>query len=406
MDSANADKKRTSNLRLAIASIGIAVFTALLIAEVAVRILLPYNSPDTIREHSVGYITAAYAPYLLEPVGRLVDIDDEKAWGSKPVDAPTDELLFISEQGYRGPSFDVRKPPGTTRIIVLGGSAVFDQNVRDTYDDIERTWPHRIGKHLRDDGLDNVEVINAGVPGYTSADSLGRLFTQLWMYEPDVILVYHGWNDIKFWKQHPISPEQPLISHVKPYDPASNPFTTYRGAIDRALGYSQLYMKLRNRYFLWQTNVGAEGARAGERSAERADAYSQFGPEQFRLNLELIVRASRSIGARPVLITQATLVAADNTDADIARIAFDYQGLSHAAIVRAYEDTYKVINDIGASNDAEVIDITGLMNGKGQYFSDHAHVSPEGSVRLAEIIAEQLGSILAAQAPGDRESDE
>ena len=29
------------------------------------------------------------------------------------------------------------------------------------------------------------------------------------MYEPDVVLVYHAWNDIKYWKRFEIEPEAP-----------------------------------------------------------------------------------------------------------------------------------------------------------------------------------------------------
>jgi len=121
--------------------------------------------------------------------------------------------------------------------------------------------------------------------------------------------------------------------------------------------------------------------------------------------MELIVSASRSIGAIPVLISQATLVAPDNSDAEMDRIRLEYQGLSHAAVIRAYEETYKVIRDLGAKTGTPVIDVTGLMNGKGEYFSDHVHTSPEGSAKLAEIVADQLGPILAERPPGDPDTD-
>ena len=132
-------ENRKRNRQLAVATVSISVLLALIGAEIAVRLIFQYNTPDTVREHSIEYIPAVYARDLLKPVDRLVDTDSAKAWGTKPRDAPSDDLIFISKNGYRGPSFDVRNKENKIRIIVLGGSSVFDQNVTDTVDDVRRT---------------------------------------------------------------------------------------------------------------------------------------------------------------------------------------------------------------------------------------------------------------------------
>ncbi len=383
------------DLKLGIVTVAISLFFGLLVAEIVVRLFLPMNSPDTVREHSLEYVPAVYARHLLKPVGRLVDTGKEKAWGGESPDVPGDELYFISENGYRGPSFDVRNMAQKTRIIVLGGSAVFDQNVWDTSGDVKRTWPHVVEKHLLDRGFHDVEVINAGIPGHSSADSLGRLLSQLWIYEPDIVVVYQGWNDIKFWGLTPISPEQPMISFVPTYDARLNPFISYQGTLDRFLSHSQIYIKLRNRFYKWKIPLGSEGANSGTDTGIRVDTYSEYGPEQFRLNLESIVSASHSIGAKPVLISQATLVAADNTDDDIARIGFGYQNLSHAAMSRAFDETYDIIRRVAENTNTLMIDAATAMNGKSEYFGDHVHTSPAGSARLAQIVADELAVVLA-----------
>ena len=112
--------------------------------------------------------------------------------GGRPEEKNSELTYRINEFGYRGPSFSVSKPEGTRRIIVLGGSAVFDPNADG--------WPHLTQDFLKTTGHENVEVINAGVPGHASFDSLGRLYSQIWTFEPDYVLVYHGWNDIKYFK--------------------------------------------------------------------------------------------------------------------------------------------------------------------------------------------------------------
>ena len=47
----------------------------------------------------------------------------------------------------------------------------------------------------------HVEVINAGIPGHTSGDSLGRLYTEIWQWKPDYVIMYEAWNDIKYFNQ-------------------------------------------------------------------------------------------------------------------------------------------------------------------------------------------------------------
>jgi len=384
-------KKPRRRRTYAAITIVLASVSALFIAEILVRLILPFNTPDTVREHSLEYEPSVYARHLLKPVNRLIEFDSKKAWGGKK-DEPADLTVFVSSNGYRGPAFEVRKPTHITRIIVLGGSAVFDQEVSDPASNEFRSWPHLLGSRLTEIGLKNIEVINAGIPGHATADSLGRLFAQLWMYDPDLLLVYQGWNDIKFWKAHEIMPEPPLITHVKPYESTSNPFISYQGFWDKLLSRLQIYVKARNRYYMRTTNIGAEGKLNTD--YERSADYDNYGPSQFRLNMELIVAACNIIGATPVLVTQATLLAADNSSADRARINYDYQNLQHAALIRAYEDTYDIIHGIGSRTGTMVIDAAPVLSGRSQFFSDHVHLTPEGSIVLADILAEELTPIL------------
>ena len=46
-----------------------------------------------------------------------------------------------------------------------------------------------------------MQVINAGVPGYSSFDARNNYVYQLRRLDPDMILVYHSWNDIKYFRR-------------------------------------------------------------------------------------------------------------------------------------------------------------------------------------------------------------
>lgn len=383
------DIVKTSPMRatkLATITIFLTLVVSFSIAEIIVRAVFPFSySPDALLNHSIRYIPAVYAQHLLAPVDKLIQLGVTEDTGEN-------RRIFISGNGYRGPSFTVRKRPEITRIIVLGGSAVFDQNVFDETPGDANTWPNLVGRLLEEKGYDGVEVINAGVPGHSSADSLGRLYGQLWMYEPDFVLVYHAWNDIKFWRRHEISPERPLISQIEPYDPSQDPFITYRGVWDRVLSHSQFYLKSRNRYYRWRTGLGAEGATSPD--TDRSSEYGIYGPQQFRLNMQLIVSACQTLGVTPILITQATLAVSDSSADDRARISYEFQHLDHGAIVSAFDQTYRIINEIGAHSGALVIDVAHRMNGRSELFADHVHTTQAGSKELARIVADELGPIL------------
>ncbi len=103
------------------------------------------------------------------------------------------DWVHVNRQGFRGSDVALDKPCGATRIIAVGGSTTFDTFVsRD-----EAAWPARLQMWLRQLAPQRpVEVINAGVPGYRVIDDLIRLEIELYQYQPDIIILYQGHNDL------------------------------------------------------------------------------------------------------------------------------------------------------------------------------------------------------------------
>ena len=74
------------------------------------------------------------------------------------------EFVNINSFGFRGDEISLEKDPSSYRVMIVGGSTTF--GIPSTSD--SATIPAYLEKIFHNDGLDFVEVINAGVSGHNS----------------------------------------------------------------------------------------------------------------------------------------------------------------------------------------------------------------------------------------------
>jgi len=375
-------RARRARLRLACAGAVLGLLGAGIAAEAWVRLTQPYATPATERQRSWRYQAALLARSVLPQMEQ----------------ARREPAQRINARGYRGPPFAVPKPAGVRRVVVLGGSAAFDIHAADGAD-----WPRQLEGRLRALGHADVEVINAGVPGNATWDMLGRLAGEIWMFEPDLVVFYEAWNDIKAFGT--ITPEHSLLRTVAPPKTIKadgvllvwNPFIEYGGRVDRWLCHSQLYVRLRTGFLRWRLGkLGPEGRQPPEGAA--LTQVPPWGPRQYELDLHLLAAAARAAGALPVLLTQARLAAPDNGAAARGRLGYDYVGLSHAALLDAFAACDAAVRRVSASARVPMLDVSARLSGRPELFVDHVHTTPAGSTALADAVAEFLAPLLAAPA--------
>jgi lysophospholipase L1-like esterase len=100
--------------------------------------------------------------------------------------------IKTNARGFRGPEIrSDRSKKSTYRVLCIGDSVTFGFN-----GDQEDTYPARLGEFLRakQPGKD-IEVINAGVPGWTWLQGLRFLEMEGLALEPDLVIMAHGVND-------------------------------------------------------------------------------------------------------------------------------------------------------------------------------------------------------------------
>jgi lysophospholipase L1-like esterase len=113
--------------------------------------------------------------------------DPELLWRNRPGYAPEDEHGPINSLGFRGAEPAARR--AAIRILSLGESTTFGDGVpwRETYS-------HHLEELLQERGHD-VEILNGGQRAWTIVQTLRFLELELAEIAPDIVLVYHEWND-------------------------------------------------------------------------------------------------------------------------------------------------------------------------------------------------------------------
>jgi len=137
---------------------------------------------------------AGYEPYPT-PQGfpEIFQYDAVLGWSQRPQASTVVEHprftshVRINSGGLRDKEYPYLRSPGIKRILVLGDSFSWGWGV-----EAEETFPD-----LLEGALHNVEVINAGVPGYSTDQELIWLEREGLKYQPDLVILQFFENDVK-----------------------------------------------------------------------------------------------------------------------------------------------------------------------------------------------------------------
>jgi lysophospholipase L1-like esterase len=139
-----------------------------------------------------GGLRLFWTGYYLKNPGGYARPSATLGWENKPsvtVDYGEPEFSTLVRHnafGFRSPEIPLEKPDGVCRVLVLGDSFTYGVGVEN-----EETFVARIEE------LDpRLQVINAGVNGYGTAQELLTLTEKGLEFEPDLVIVAFFWNDV------------------------------------------------------------------------------------------------------------------------------------------------------------------------------------------------------------------
>lgn len=97
----------------------------------------------------------------------------------------------ITEQGFRDPAIHtVDAEPGVVRILLVGDSYTVGHGVQ-----YEQSWPALVREYFKRDGK-SVEIINAGVAGYSTTQEVLYLEQLLEKYHPQIAVIGFVTHDV------------------------------------------------------------------------------------------------------------------------------------------------------------------------------------------------------------------
>jgi len=139
--------------------------------------------------------------------------------------------------GIRGPSL-AKKVPGEQRVLAIGDSFTLGMQV-----DNDETF-----SALLDEAMgSNVQILNAGVPGYGTEQAIGLMKRLVPSTEADAVLLtaYSG-NDLRDNARWAVSPGMPTTPPpVKAPPPQRSSLTKFLGKHSRIVAYVLLYADLK-----------------------------------------------------------------------------------------------------------------------------------------------------------------
>jgi lysophospholipase L1-like esterase len=322
--------------------------------EVSFRLLEPRLGVDRARLHALrDHVASGGAVALHEPRPHVLY--------ARPYGVPG-----VNSLGFNDDEFRMARTPGTVRIACLGSSTTEGGNPEGH----EGSYPRLLRRILEERTGGPVEVLNFGMAGWTTAETMVNYFLVVQDYAPDVVVVHEAVNDVdpRRWPGFRTD-----YSHYrKPWSEAH-----YSLPYRLLVRFSDIFAtsQLKSAAFDLQTLVtrpprGPLRDTAGTLPPDTAAA--------FRRNVRTIGEHVRARGGHVVLATVPYDPRA--TGAGVYRSGID----EHNRILRelATEEGFTL-----ADVDARGRERPGDLH---PFFLDLVHMTPEGNRFKAEVIAQAL----------------
>ena len=281
---------------------------------------------------------------------------------------------FHNSLGYRNDEFTVEKPSNVFRIVALGGSSTYDVRIEDN----EKTFTAQLEKLLTEEyGYQNVEVINAGVPGYNSWEILINLEFRVLDLDPDLVIIYEGTNDVHARLVEPSAyrgdnsgRRQPW--HLPPVSPWEH--SALLRIMSRMMNFTRQVsvddFASSPTFLSWPFEY-----RLDEDGADPKDILEKNPPIYFQRNLENMFAIAKENGIEILFSTWAYSPYLN----DYASKDYYQQG---------FQENNDIVKKVANGHHVPLFDFAAVMPQDARYWADGRHVNEAGALEKATLFAE------------------
>ena len=338
------------------------VLFALLLAEIATRLLLP------------APLFHAELPYFAHRRLRL----------TLGPDAGDTVFHTTNEWGMRGPAVPADWADRPT-FLTVGGSTTHEFYLPDS-----ATWTARLGELLRADAPQAI-VLNAGITGQSSPHHLLVVRHVLPALRPGAIIVLAGANDLGrsiYGRDGQLSPTAELLEQVR------NTLLRSRLVQLGAVWYDVIVTQapvIDTDYVRRTTEL-----RPLERETPLPDSLPLVLPslDDYRRNLRAIVREARAQSVSPILVTQPTLYTDGPPWDGVEERVFLQRGKQYVISAATFARLLAIFNDamleVCESERVDCVDLAAVMPHDPAFFWDGIHFKPAGSALVARLIHDHI----------------
>lgn len=291
--------------------------------------------------------------------------------GGKARFAPRGYVNWVFTPGERGVNADgfldrpheARKRPGVLRIVCLGGSTT----AGNTEQGLETTYPSQLERELGERAAVPVEVLNFGVAGWTSAETMTNWFLHVQDFAPDVVVLHHAVNDTLPRLRRDFRSDY-LHFRTPWHQEATGPLERF------LVRWSDLYCQLRLRH--WDFDLLDHVTTPAP--PEDVEPTPQSAQALVRNVRTVLDHARDVLGARVVVLTMpwSPEHATTRLEATMGRLVDEHDELLRALTAERGYDLVDLAAEAGPNLRAEFVDLV--------------HLTPRGNGLKAHLVAEAL----------------
>ncbi len=307
-------------------------------------------------------------------------------------------LVLVNNRGFlaKDKTLPYEKAANEIRIATVGGSTTASIGLS-----FEENWPGQLGSLLQQAFPNKkITVINAGVPGFDTAQSIGNLALRVMPFDPDLVIIYHAHNDLKAIRTDTVF--KPDYSHIH-----NAPFGYHKkpSFLIRLLNRSMFYVRVRNRYRQLAKIKRIENAVKDDTRLSTVPAAAE---RAFAQHMRSLIAVARAGGAKVILSSFATLhdpyrdystrdalaELSDFSKKELHNLFRFIPGLTIEGYFKAITRYNEVLKHITTEEKTGWVDNANKVPHHREYFVDRVHFSPTGAALMAQsflpVVLEKL----------------